>query len=173
MMITINSNKINTLNQKTYNKFLNSIDFNRLSCSCGHSACLIKHGYYTRSIKSTSTQKVTLTLLRVKCSICGKTHAIVPINIVPYSGILLEDQVTIINNYLSGKSQEPLMTEKSLIDESNISYIINNYKKYWHQRLISYSISLNETLEVISSKCIKLFLKQFMQIKWVSNIFIT
>lgn len=172
MMITLNSNKINTLNQKTYNKFLTCIDFNRLSCSCGHAACLTKHGYYTRSIKSSSTQKVMLTLLRVKCSICGKTHALFPINIVPYSGVLLEDQVTIINNYLSGKSQESLMTEKSLIDESNISYIINNYRKYWHQRFISYSISLNGTLEAISSQCIKLFLKQFMQIKWVINIFI-
>lgn len=76
-MITIISDKINTLNQISYNNFLQNIEMHQLSCSCGLSGCLIKHGYYTRSIK-TSHGVIKLSILRVKCKHCGKTHFYIP-----------------------------------------------------------------------------------------------
>ena len=50
-MITIIQNEINTLNQSSYNKSINNLDINQLTCPCGHCGTLTKHGYYNRSIK--------------------------------------------------------------------------------------------------------------------------
>lgn len=172
-MITINDNKIKTLTQNNYEIFIHSIQLTSIPCSCGHFGCLTKHGYYKRSIKTESLSKVTLSILRVKCNICGKTHAIVPISIIPYSSIILKDHVTIIKNHLSTRPQETLMNEKPLIDESNISYIISRYKKFWHQRFLAFSISLQQELQDMTYTCFKYFSRHFMQIKWVQNIFVT
>lgn len=172
-MITINSIKIKSLNQKTYHSFLESIELHSISCTCGHSGCLIKHGFYKRSIKSFNDNKVILSILRVKCNICGKTHAIFPILIVPYSQITLDDHICIINNHNTGKSHETLMTKKILIDENSIRRILFHYKRYWQQRLISAFIPLSLHLADLSKNCIEIFKRQFMQIKFTQNIFIS
>ena len=172
-MITINYDKSNTLTQNNYENFIKSINLASIPCSCGRFGCLTKHGYYNRRIKTDSLSKVTLSILRVKCNICGKTHAIVPISIIPYSSITLEDHLTIIKNYLSNLPQDTIMTEKPLIDESNISYIISRYKKFWHQCLIAFSISLYKSLYDITYTCFRHLSRHFMQIKWVQNIFVT
>jgi len=168
-MITIFTDKIKSLDQTTYNSFINSIDFNTLSCTCGHSACLTKHAYYTRCIKGCSPDLVIITVLRVKCSHCAQTHAIVPQLIVPYSQITLDDHIEIISNHRSDNSQVPLMNKKCLIDENSIRYIIHNYYKYWHQRLVSFEISLSSSLQSFINNCFRHFSRQFMQIKCVCN----
>ena len=57
---------------------------------------LIKHAYYNRHIK-TPNGIIELTILRVKCKCCNKTHAIFPTCIVPYSQVLLKDHLSILN----------------------------------------------------------------------------
>ncbi|WP_425359771.1 DUF6431 domain-containing protein [Clostridium beijerinckii] len=127
---------------------------------------LIKHAYYDRHIKMLEGV-ITLTILRVKCTCCGKTHAIFPESIVPYSQIILTDHTTIINAYNSGFSFEPIMMANEFIDESNISYIIKQYLRYWKERISSFKIPLDLS---ISKQCLKLFKQQFMQIKCIQNI---
>ena len=158
--------KIKSLTQKNYNEFVKNINLNKLTCSCGMSGQLIKHAYYDRHIKMPEGV-VTLTILRVKCTCCGKTHAVFPENIVPYSQILLTDHIAIINAYNSGSSFEPIMMVNEFIDESNISYIIKQYLRYWKERIRSFTISLDLS---ISKQCLKLFKQQFMQIKCIRNI---
>lgn len=165
-MITNLNIKIKYLTQDNYNKFIENIDFHKLSCSCGMSGQLIKHAYYDRHIKMPEGV-ITLTILRVKCTCCGKTHAIFPESIVPYSQILLTDHITIINAYNSGSSFEPIMMANEFIDESNISYIIKQHLRYWKERISSFKISLDLS---ISKQCLKLFKQQFMQIKRIQNI---
>lgn len=165
-MITNLNIKIKHLTQDNYNKFIKNIDFHKLSCSCGMSGQLIKHAYYNRHIK-TPEGVITLTILRVKCTCCGKTHAIFPEIIVPYSQILLTDHISIINAYNNDSSFEPIMMSNEFIDESNISYIIKQYLRYWKERLISFKIPLDFN---ISKQCLKLFKQQFMQIKCIPNI---
>lgn len=165
-MITNLNIKIKHLTQENYNKFIKNIDFNKLSCSCGISGQLIKHAYYDRHIK-TSNGVINLTIIRVKCKSCGKTHAIFPECIVPYSQILLSDHISIINAYHNGSSFEPIMIANELIDESNIFYIIKQYQQYWKERIISFKISLDLS---VSKECLKFFKKQFMQIKCTPNI---
>ena len=99
-MITNTSHKIKYFTQKTYNQFLDKIQFHRLSCSCGRSGCLIKHAYYERRVK-TPDGCVILRILRVICKHCGKTHAVFPEWFVPYSQILLKHHLKIIQTHLS------------------------------------------------------------------------
>lgn len=165
-MITNINNKIKSLSQKIYNKFIETINLNKLTCSCGISANLIKHAHYDRHIK-TPDGVITLTILRVKCKCFGKTHAIFPECIVPYSQILLVNHISIINAYNNGSSFETIMIANEFIDESNISYIIKQYLRYWKKRIISFKISLDLS---ISKQCLQFFKQQFMQIKCIPNI---
>lgn len=168
-MITIITDKINTFNQISYNKFLEGLDYHRLSCSCGMSGCLINHGYYNRCIK-TSEGIITLSIMRVKCSHCGKTHAIFPQFIVPYSQILLNDHLSIIAAYLDKLSFEPIMLANEHIDESNIRYIIKQYLRHWKQRIAAFEFSIYDSSHCLSTNCLITFKRQFMQNKSTSNI---
>ena len=172
-MITVCSTKINTLTQENYINFINSIIFDTIPCSCGHSGCLKKHGYYDRFVKDKDISKIKLAILRVKCNVCNKTHAVIPSNIIPYSSITASDTLDIINAYENNTSFEPIMSDNFTIDESNISYVISNYIKYWKERLISESISLSEPLVNIISKCFNYFARTFMQNKCVTNILVS
>lgn len=165
-IITNLSIKCKSLTQKNYDEFIENIDFYRLTCSCGKSGQLIKHAYYDRCIKNPDGI-IALRILRVKCKSCGKTHAIFPACIVPYSQIILSDHLSIIDTYTNGSYFEPIMIANEFIDESNISYIIKQYLRYWKERIISFEISLDLS---ISKQCLSLFKQQFMQIKRIQNI---
>ena len=58
-MITLFSSSFNPVSQKNYNNILATLQFHQLSCSCGHSGCMTRHGYYFRSFKS-ALKKVVL-----------------------------------------------------------------------------------------------------------------
>ena len=169
-MITIISDKINSLNQNSYDLLINSININQLKCSCGHSGTLTRHACYSRSIKLSGGIQAVLNIVRVKCSHCGKTHALIPAQIVSYSQFLLNDHISICSNYIDNISQEKIMTDNPLIDESNISYIIRNFNKHWVQRLAAFSISLGLNTTELVKKCFSLCSRQFMQIKCTVNI---
>lgn len=168
-MITITTNKIKYLSQNSYNKFIESINIQKLTCSCSLSGQLIKHAYYSRTIK-TSDGPVIIIILRVKCKSCGKTHAIFPGLIVPYSQISLYDHISIIRLYNSGASFEPLMIKNEYIDESNIRYIIRQYLRHWKERIAAFSLSIQGNIHSLIIKCLKTFRRQFMQIKCTPNI---
>ena len=178
-MITNISHKIkcftqktyNLFTQKTYNQFLGTIQFHRLSCSCGRSGCLIKHAYYERRVK-TPDGCITLRILRVICKRCHKTHAVFPEWIVPYSQILLKDHLKIIQTHLNQDSFEPIMMSNLYIDESNIRYIIRQYLRYWKERITAFALVLGDTIsdDTISFHCLKTLKRQFMQIKCIQNI---
>ena len=51
-MITVSVDFCNPISQKIYDNVINSLQFHRLSCPCGHSGCLTVHGYYDRTLKS-------------------------------------------------------------------------------------------------------------------------
>jgi len=165
-MITIFTTKSNTFSQNTYNHMIEQLPFHKLACICGQKGNLIKHGYYTRSIKVLG-DLVKLRVLRLLCKSCKKTHSILPNWIVPYSRILFKDHLNIIRAYLNKQSIEPIMIENILIDESNVKYIIKRFKEYWRERLRTYRITLDNKLTLW---CFKYFNRQFMQIKSTSNI---
>jgi len=167
-MITLFVEENNPITSNFYNKTINNLQFHLLTCPCGHSRCLSVHGYYRRSVK-TPAGKLTFRICRVKCQCCGHTHAILLSSMVPYSHVSLNDHISIISNYESGKSQNSVMNLNPSIDESNYRYIIRCYKRYWREKLLSEYISLTPVLNLINS-CFVHFSYQFMQIKNTPNI---
>ncbi len=165
-MITIATRKSKFFSQISYNKMINDLPFHKLTCTCSQKGSLIKHAYYTRSVKIYS-ELCKLKILRVICKCCNKTHAVLPDCIVPYSRVPLKDFVAIILAYQQRIPFEHIMIENLLIDENNIRYIIKQFKKYWKERLAVFKIHLHNHL---SFECFKRYNRQFMQIKSTSNI---
>ena len=83
------------ISQDFYNKTIDSLDLNLISCVCGHSGCLIRHGSYKRSIQL-ADRILSLFVVRVYCKICGHTHALLLSSMVPYSQIPLALHVRLI-----------------------------------------------------------------------------
>ena len=65
-MITVKTENYNLISQDFYNKTIDSLDLNLISCVCGHSGCLIRHGSYKRSIQL-ADRILSLSVVRVYC----------------------------------------------------------------------------------------------------------
>lgn len=168
-MITIFNHSFNSISQTYYDKTINRLDFHRLTCSCGHSACLTRHAYYYRSVK-TSAGKLLLRICRLKCSVCGSTHALLLAEMIPYSQIPFISQIYITRESLSSlPDYSSLMAEIPEIDEKNIYSIRRQFKRFWKERLLSEAISFDDT-SALFKQCFSFFKRQFMQIKCTTNI---
>ena len=127
--------------QTFYNECLEDLNIASLECPCHHKGHLIKHGFYTRKIK-TPDGIIPLKIQRFKCKHCHHTHAFLLSVIIPYSQILFHDTLSIIRSN-SMQDLNQLMIENPNIDESNISYIKKQYSMHWKQRLLSENIQLD------------------------------
>ena len=97
-MITILVEDCDHISQNIYDSFIHTMRLHQLTCSCGHSSCLTIHGYYRRNIRDEHSSSI-LRILRLRCSECGATHAILLSSIVPYSQISFSVQVNIAEKY--------------------------------------------------------------------------
>lgn len=167
-MITIFVKENNPLTPNFYNNLINSIQFHKLTCTCGHSACLSVHGYYTRSLK-TPEGRSSFRICRVICSCCFHTHALLPSSMVPYSQISTEEHIDIISSHEDEKGWERLMNHNPSIDESSCRHIIRSFLRHWKQRLLSNRIALSDRALLICD-CFTAFSRQFMQIHCTPNI---
>lgn len=167
-MITLSADFCNPLSQDFYDSLISNIQFHQLPCTCGHSACLKIHGYYTRGIKQ-SSGVLPLRICRVRCSVCGRTHALIPSSLVPYSLISLTDQVEIISSSLCGTSAREVMAANPSIDENNVFSILRRFRRFWQQRLLSESIPITPFPQLVC-RCFAAFQRQFLQIKCTPNL---
>ena len=130
------------------------------------------HGYYKRYVKGVDTP-VLLRVLRLRCSSCGKTHAILLSTMVPYVQHTLEVHIDVIENVESDASPDAVLEKYPSLDESSYRYIIRKYISHWKQRLESAAIEMQYSLDLVR-QCFQHYSKQFMQIKCTSNrLFIT
>lgn len=172
LMITLLVDNRTPITQKTYDDVINSTDFCRIPCTCGHSGCLSIHGYYDRSVKS-GDSVLLLHVCRVICRECGHTHALLPSSVVPYSMITLADQVDIIEHSESDSDFSAVMDDTPSIDESSVRSVIRRFRRHWKQRLLSENIHSTD-ISVLIRNCFSSFRQQFMQVKCTLNIlFIT
>lgn len=166
-MITIKAENYKHISQDSYNKIINSLDLALVPCPCGHSGCLIRHGTYKRRVQL-NDKVLTLTVVRVLCTSCGHTHALLLSSIVPYSQIPLELQAAAIRASSSGSSLSPVLQDQSFVDECNLRYVIRSFRRHWKERLTSSGLSPADIPSLISG-CFRHFSRQFMQIKTTVN----
>ena len=161
-MITILVQDCNLISQSFYDSVINRIQFHQLTCTCGHSACMSIHAYYCRNIKLPDGT-LRLRICRVRCSECGKTHALLLSSIVPYSQIRACDQQQICIAFEQQLSTASVCDLNPEIDENNVKSVLRNYRRHWREMLISLRISLSPLIELIGS-CFANCSAQFMQI---------
>ena len=166
-MITISVKDYNHISQDYYDFIINSLQFHRLTCSCGHSACLTIHGYYDRGIYLPEG-KLSLHVCRVICSECGRTHALLLSSIVPYSRICAADQQEIVIAYETARRPDSICDSNPCLDENNVKSVIRRYRRFWKQRLISEKISVTGLADLIRG-CFSHYSIQFMQIRSTFN----
>jgi hypothetical protein len=168
-MITVFVEQCNTFSQENYDFLIDNIAINTLSCPhCEHSGCFSVHGYYCRRLKVYGNL-VTLRIMRVVCSDCGHTHAILTSTIVPYSQIRYEDQKEICEHFEAHSGYDEIMSENPCIDENNIAYVLKKYRGIWKKKLSSLLIKVSDD---ILQPCFDNFERQFMQIKRTINALI-
>ncbi len=166
-MITVIVQDCNNFSQDFYDSVVRSIQMHQLKCSCGHSACLHIHGYYKREVHS-SAGCYTLCIQRVKCTECGRTHAILLSSIVPYQQIALEDQRITVQAFEEHGDTMQACTPSDAIDENNVKSIIRRYRRHWREKLRSEGISLDGWAGLVRG-CFACFSAQFMQIHRSQN----
>lgn len=147
---------------------MDSIQLCHLKCSCGHFGCLVGHGGYTRYVK-TPLGKIPLAVRRVQCCLCNATHALLPSAIVPYSQVPLADHAAIASSYEEGRDGMEVMDRNPELSPSQVFYILSLYIRLWRQRLLSEHLPLSP-VHALTKPCIRLFGRQFMQIKQTKNI---
>ena len=158
-----------TIFQKKYDNFVKILNLASLRCSkCSVIGGCSIHANYTRKIV-TDTGKEIINILRVKCNHCRATHALLPTWIVPYSQVILDDQIEIIRQYDAGATSHQIQPSNPEIDTWNILYIIKQYLYHWKQRLLSSEISVTLKTRKLLSDCFKQHERQFMQIKRTVN----
>lgn len=167
-MITVTTKECNTFSQDYYNSVIYSLPFHQLTCSCGHRGCLTWHAYYHRTVKFADGSKLDLKVLRVRCSECGATHAILLSSIVPYSQIPLSVHLDAIEAHENSDGPLAACTENGSIDENNIKQIIRTYRRYWRQKLLSERIPRSPTRGLVTA-CFAFYSAQFMQIRSTFN----
>lgn len=164
-MITIQIPSCDSLSQTYYDDVVNAVPLDKLRCSCGQSGCLIRHAYYSRKIKMKSCV-IRLRILRLVCKACGRTHAVLLSEMVPYSQIPFQDQKDLIAASETHTSYADILQRNLCIDENNAAYVIRSFRMHWKTRLLRAGIPLGDHL---ISFCFFLFSRQFMQIKDVPN----
>ena len=162
-MILISVKDYNRFSQDYYISLINSLQFHQLTCTCGHSGCLSVHAYYERGVFIPEGIQY-LRICRVRCSECGKTHAILPSSLVPYDRLFLSDQHTIVYDYSAGNDPKNICSDNPMIEESCVRAVIRRYLIFWLQRLLSEAISL-EPIPSLVTACVSYYSMQFMQIR--------
>ena len=165
-MIQVYMNNFKYISQAIYNNIVFSLPLHLMECSCGCKGCLIYYGFYSRSVKHNG-EKVPLSIQRVKCKECGRTHAILPSFIVPYSQVLLADQQLILLEFFRYGKAPTVPDRNPLIDESNVRYILRQFRKLWEGRLESLALTLADHLIL---PCFRRWSMQFMQIRHTPNV---
>ena len=168
-MITGIFTEFKGITEEIYRRVTANLPLYRLYCSCGHAGCLVRHGYYRRRLK-TNQGTIILCILRVKCKECGRTHAILPELVVPYSQIPADLQQYMLLYPLGSPELEALMQANSDITESNVLAVRSRYRKQWKERLLTMGQVLRNDIADLIRSAFSYFHRQFMQIRSGINL---
>ena len=90
MILKITNDFNPILNKDDYQAFVNAIELLSLHCPvCGAVGLFILYGHYKRFVIiddiSSGECKIQIPIQRIQCTQCKSTHALLPINFVPYT----------------------------------------------------------------------------------------
>lgn len=115
-------------------------------------------------------ETIILRILRVKCKECGRTHAILPEVVVPYSQIPADLQQYMLLYPLGSPELEELMQSNCDITESNILAVRSRYRRNWKERLLTMGMRVQTDIVDLIKGSFSVFHRQFMQIRGGINL---
>lgn len=158
-MVLFKHQNVKELTQEIYDSLVESIIVSTISCPCGNVG-FHSHGSYERKVKL-ALLVITLVVRRIRCPECGKTHALIPDCLIPWSQIPLETTVLLIRADTADDINQ-IMDKQINLTAEDVHNIRLRFRKFWKDRMISYGIGYDSTL---TDTCISQFNKQFMQIR--------
>lgn len=152
-MILLNSKKINPEFNDTLLRYNDGLINYVIKCPCCESSDLVSHGKYERTVIFEYNNHLIvkrITIKRVKCKNCKHTHALLPMNIIPYKQVILSIIITCIydENYFNSTFFSYEVRQKwikqykyflpyirTILNHSNkiFSIIKNNFNEFYHQ----------------------------------------
>jgi hypothetical protein len=163
-MLAVLIGKVKSFSKEIYQNAMAKLDLHSLACSCGHAGCLTVHGYYTRKVRD-QNGFFLVNIMRVKCKECGRTHALLPEALVPYSQIPVDIQRDILLFKIGSDEMENLLLGDSAISVNDIYRVRAKYRAHWKERVITACASLRIEIEELLKRCYAEFKMQFMQIR--------
>lgn len=159
-MVNIPCKLVNPKNYKdVYNQGVEQYHYEIEVCDkCSHVG-FHKHGTYPRNI-IIYEEELVLEIVRIKCTQCGRTHALIPNFAVPYCQYSVMDMINIIT--LTFKALMCFLGATKIPEETVFS-IRKRYKRKWKERLRAFGISFDVNL---IPRCLSTFAYQFMQCRW-------
>lgn len=139
--------------ESIYNEEIMNLDFNNIKCpKCGCIGEYDVKGYYTRTI-IINNYSIRIKIKRIKCNHCGKTHALLFMDFVPYFQLSSKDSETLfLNDFKSNVYSDDLLKSLRKRFESFI------------KRITVFAISIKESIESITTKLITIRNNSYLQI---------
>lgn len=169
-MIQVFANKFKIFSQKDYNDIIYEIDINTLTCpNCNHTGNFVHHGSYKRYIQVNIEDIIKIIVFRVKCKFCGKTHALMPVAVIPFSKFSIADIISALKRFQNNAKVSQIIDMFPIFNLSTLRAILHRFKTYWEQKLVSIKITMSLSIDFIKS-CFSNYFSQFMQIANIKNI---
>jgi ribosomal protein S27AE len=144
----------NQLKNKKYFEIIGSSNLSKYDCpKCGAKASMTRHAYYERNVISIINAVMIYTILkilRVKCTSCGSTHAILPSDIIPYKQFDYLSFMTILENYFSDAQSGYELSTKFNVSFQTIYSFINTFLIFKDSTFIT--LRIMEIIEKLFSK---------------------
>lgn len=130
-----------------------------LRCGCGRVGSLIKHGRYQRDIIINDIV-YEMKIQRVYCKHCGRTHAILPVFIIPFERQTLPYVLELVDYSLK---REINKADYELVRWTGIF-------RAWQNRLRGYLDIFSDDVSKIITFCASTYKMMFMQSKKRCNL---
>ena len=148
--ILCNLNLLKLSDEQLINSFVTK-DRNCPSCGANHSCS--NHGSYERCMITIANQvrkEVVVSISRVICSSCGKTHALLPDFLIPFASYSLRFVLHVLRAYLCRTGTVAQLCESFAISISTLYKWIHLFKE--HANLL---LSALEQIQWINGKTIR------------------
>lgn len=159
--------------QEIYDQITQNLQLIQIRCNECNQCGFVVHGYYERHFKRKlipGEKDDKITILRIRCPHCGKTHAVLLSSMIPYSQLSLEDSISVIE--LEHNSQiTSFLDDHFWISIEDVQNTRKKFRKYWKERLLSEGFSMR--MDNLTELCIRYFRLQFMQIRCRSIFFLS
>ena len=141
----------NNIVKKIYTESIQKINLNRIRCCQKHGGSFLIHGYYPRRLRI-KEQTFDISIMRIKCEYCDKTHAILFNDFIPYS---------MFNTY---EGKKILMND--IDDDFSYEVIerIKRIRKHILTRLIVIGLKIDDDVSILLKSSIHSFCGHFLQI---------